>query len=594
LAVFFDATATTSSLTTRPFHEIEYRWDFGDPAGGATWSAGSRAGVSSKNLAMGPMAAHVFETPGTYFVTLTAFDGTNTDTTTVPITVENPNDVFSGSNTICLGSSFVGCPDGAQPVSNVTDFANALTTYAAPGRRLLFRGGETFTVGSPQARLRVNGPGIIGSYGTGKARIVSTANATILSLSSLTTPNLSDWRIMDLNIDGQTRLENFSTAIVSDGGGFDQLTLLRLDIHDIGSGITFGAAFIQDANVQAGGGLNNPHHLWDQLAIVDNTIRRIGGGNRGNPGLGSFLAARRMSYMGNVVDDTTQGEHPVRVQHASRFVFSNNSLSGAPDSSGPRGNKETLTIRALNSAPGGETNYPFVFPGGVAVTENVLVSDNELVINGYVGAALNDVTTITDQRIREVIFERNWYRATAATSNALDIRAVGVTVRNEIIDTTGFTPGHLGIRLMEAIITPGWGCPSDVCMVAASDVRVLNNSFYSADPGNFNAVRLESGVSNITIQNNLGYAPSADPLPLSVTMISNPRGLPVTACAACNSSATQIRTTSPGWAITAPRAPSGFRPAGSYAVGGGIPTTAFSDFNLNLRAAPYDMGAVNH
>jgi len=40
-------------------------------------------------------------------------------------------------------------------------------------------------------------------------------------------------------------------------------------------------------------------------------------------------------------------------------------------------------------------------------------------------------------------------------------------------------------------------------------------------------------------------------------------------------------------------APSGFRPAGSYAVGGGIPTAAFSDFNLNLRAAPYDIGAVN-
>src|SRR4030067_2638800 len=33
MAVFFDASGTTSTATTRPFHDLEYRWDFGDPAG---------------------------------------------------------------------------------------------------------------------------------------------------------------------------------------------------------------------------------------------------------------------------------------------------------------------------------------------------------------------------------------------------------------------------------------------------------------------------------------------------------------------------------------------------------------------------------
>ena len=40
LAVFFDATATKSASTSRPFHDIEYRWDFGDPSSG-TWNAGA-------------------------------------------------------------------------------------------------------------------------------------------------------------------------------------------------------------------------------------------------------------------------------------------------------------------------------------------------------------------------------------------------------------------------------------------------------------------------------------------------------------------------------------------------------------------------
>src|SRR3990172_2937982 len=66
LAVFFDATGTTATGTNHPFHELEYRWDFGDLASG-NW----RTTGLPKNKAMGPVAAHVFETPGTYPVTLT-------------------------------------------------------------------------------------------------------------------------------------------------------------------------------------------------------------------------------------------------------------------------------------------------------------------------------------------------------------------------------------------------------------------------------------------------------------------------------------------------------------------------------------------
>ncbi|MEK7703972.1 MAG: putative metal-binding motif-containing protein, partial [Myxococcota bacterium] len=50
LSVFFDASGTTSTGTTRPFHDLEYRWDFDDPLGspvsGTTWATGSGAGVN--------------------------------------------------------------------------------------------------------------------------------------------------------------------------------------------------------------------------------------------------------------------------------------------------------------------------------------------------------------------------------------------------------------------------------------------------------------------------------------------------------------------------------------------------------------------
>ena len=78
LSVFFDTTGTVSSTTTKPFHDIEYRWNFGETSGpgAGTWNQGSRPGKSSRNLATGPLAAHVYEMPGTY--TVTVADATNT------------------------------------------------------------------------------------------------------------------------------------------------------------------------------------------------------------------------------------------------------------------------------------------------------------------------------------------------------------------------------------------------------------------------------------------------------------------------------------------------------------------------------------
>src|SRR5688500_14792000 len=51
LAVFFDASGTTSTDTSRPFHDLEYRWGFDDPSSGTWTSSGA-----SRNSARGPVA----------------------------------------------------------------------------------------------------------------------------------------------------------------------------------------------------------------------------------------------------------------------------------------------------------------------------------------------------------------------------------------------------------------------------------------------------------------------------------------------------------------------------------------------------------
>ena len=153
LAVFFDASGTGSvGVTSYPFHEIQYSWNFGDSVAGAAttcgavvagegfWACGSRVGTSSKNIAYGPVAAHVFETAGTYTVTLTAYDGTNTATQTMTVTVTSADDGFPTTNTICVSTSgtFTGCPSGAS-TSTSSSFSTSVNDAISTSKRILFR-----------------------------------------------------------------------------------------------------------------------------------------------------------------------------------------------------------------------------------------------------------------------------------------------------------------------------------------------------------------------------------------------------------------------------------------------------------------------
>ncbi len=185
LAVFFDASATdTIPSTSRPFTDLGYSWNFGDqgPSAG-TWPTGNKPGVSSRNVAIGPMAAHVFQSPGTYTVTLNVTDGTNTvSNACIRIAVLDPDVIFSGDNTICFSTSgdFTNVPTGTCTVAGILgtpgataiqtdDFSGAVNTYQATGKRLLFRRGEIWNATAP-AIIREDGPGLVGSYGTASTR----------------------------------------------------------------------------------------------------------------------------------------------------------------------------------------------------------------------------------------------------------------------------------------------------------------------------------------------------------------------------------------------------------------------------------------
>lgn len=575
LAVFFDVSGTTTTPPTpRPFHDLGFAWDFGDsgPSAG-TWSTGSRPGAASRNRATGPVAAHVYTTPGTYTVTLVVTDGSNTVTNScIQVAVQDPDVVFAGTNTICVGASSMpvagagGCPAGAL-VQQTGDFS-VVMGLATAGKRVLLQRGDVWTApgGASVPRLSSNGPGIVGAFGVGAPPLVQSGpppGNTVLAISGPTTPNIRDWRFMDLEFDG---LSGVNSNGVVGAGGAQQITFVRMRIRDISNGIQFSSSILDLLNA---GGPPGGHQIYDEIAIVDSDIRRI----VGTGGNGMFLMARRLAVLGNFVEDTIAAEHVMRVQYVSGGVIQANDL-GLPAAA-----KHVLTLRAVNDGTGGVT--------APNRSERVVISDN--LFRGGLSAqlvAIQPSAPTEDQRIRDIIVDGNLFRSGASAQAALLTSADEVTVRNNIFDMTGgfgfncITHRQLGVE------------------PAHSEIRTYNNTCFSnsADAGALRVVTLDSTNTNVTIRNNLGYAPNLTGA--SVLLLDGgSTGVSGGSGTFGNSSDFQIKNTSPNFANasgTFASATDFVVTAPSYAIDGGVPVPVFTDFFRAIRpqGAAYDIGAA--
>jgi len=496
LAVFFDTAGTTATATTRPFHDLEYRWSFGEnPAvlaalpGGANWANGSTKG--SRNLATGPVAAHVFEAPGTYTISLSATDGTHTvSNNCTQIVVLDPGLVFAGAKTTCVAAASLpvqgvgGCPGGANTAQQ-SSFSTAISSYALTGTRLLFKRGDTFSATS--GSINKTGPGIVGAYGTGALPVVNrTGSSQILVLSSSTTPAIKDWRIMDLDFNGQS-VKNGTNIGIDAAGGINQVLILRMNIRNVYRGVSAYTSILDYWNNNGKPG----HKIFDEWAVVDSTVTGIPGCNPTSTSVCDWrviLAGKHSSIQGNFLDgQNTGGSHVIRSAYTGKGVFSNNTLARAGSG------QHAIKLHAGSWTGAGVSN-----PGGVGTyTEQVIIADNKIIggINPWT-ISLGPQNSTSDERVRDVIVERNWFTSGSASQLAIESSATSSTFRNNIFDVTG-AAGHTGISVSRRGIEP-----------VPSNVHIYNNTFYSGSTGNFNGVSL-GAVTDTVVRNNLGSAPSA-------------------------------------------------------------------------------------
>jgi hypothetical protein len=410
-AVHFDATATTASGVTYPFHELAYEWDF-DDTGAGTWS-NSPTGAS-KETDIGAVATHVYESAGTYVAALhvRAPNGDTADDT-LTITVTAGDSQWTGTTTrcICDTSNFTGCPAGAT-TAVTGDFDAALTTHVAAGRRVLFcRDGEFAS--STHFSLNVAGPGMLGAYGSGADPIVD-CTATWLRLSG-STANLDDWRIVDFDVRGS----GADVDGISSSGTHDHVLMQRLTMQDFAGLIRFSTSVTEFEGQPP----------YEFVFVVENDLQQSIGGGGGYLVYGS---GHKFAILGNYMHDSTAGEHVERHPYATRTIIAHNDMGEQAT------DKSVFTLRSST------------FGSGLPETIYVVISDNK--VTGGLGAwtlSLDPSSAATDERIADVILERNWVLGGSGSQDAMILFGDRLTVRNNIINlggnvSTGINLGHRG------------------------------------------------------------------------------------------------------------------------------------------------------
>lgn len=398
---------------------------------------------------------------------------------------------------------------------------------------------------------------------------------------------------MDLEFDGLSK--NASLGIDTQGT-IKQILVLNMDIHDIRDGIKFNGSMLE--YLVANG--YPAHTMYDEMAIVNSIITPITGST---VGWRIFASAKRLSILGNELGDMVNtagsGSHVIRTPYIGKGVIANNTVARsyaqlALKLHGPAWcHVDSLAGECLTwdnvTPPPDYTYLTTTHPIGVyaapnGYTEQVIVSDNK-----FIGASSPYLVVIgpqnedRDERIRDVIVERNWFKAgNNLTRTALVIHSYETTVRNNICDMSAgastaicFNPALYGAA--------GPARPPD-------HIRIYNNTAYKSDAGSeFNLARIDTTSTNVTVQNNLAYAPLSG----STIMVSGTGASGLVQ--SNNSDNDQMKSTSPEWFGANLSSPADFGlTAGSYGLSAGTTVKVFSDFFRNPRpqSGGYDMGAI--
>lgn len=460
LGVFFDAVGSppliSPTLVPQPYGyaDLNFEWSFGDDSS-AVWATNGR----SKDEATGFVAAHVYEDPGTYIVTLrvTMPDGA-ASTYEQTITVQDPAVVYANSSNATSERTYYVSAlgndnnNGSLNLPFRTVERGLTRLFAANGpKRLLLRRGDSFAGGDGIYVAGRTGPFTIGAYGTGPDPVITfsaSTNGAALQLSASTT----DVRIMDLDIIGPTVGHTITPGV--------NATVLRVDVTGAGSGIS-----TSELNGNKSG-----------VFVVDSTF--IDSDNYGI----YYNFGEHVAVLGNLIDSVAQ-EHLMRCYLTHSVIGHNIFRGGAPSKH---------QLKFVGYAPTGDPDRSPGLP--TEEVEYSVIADNLFEQPGPLPwmITMGPTDSGKDQRTSNVVFERNVLHAGPSTSDMLYLNNSLITVRNNVFDASNSTATTAAVRVTQRGIEP----PPTLN-------RVLHNTVYRGDPGDVIGVQVDSMAQNTIVRNNL-------------------------------------------------------------------------------------------
>lgn len=400
LAVLFDATGTQFQGADA-FRELTYEFDFGDDRE-LTWE---HSGAPRNSQKGGPIAAHVFDNPGSYTVRLSvkAPDGAVSEVSTT-IEVLDPGATFPGEKTMCVSAAgaYDGCPEGALRERELP------RTYA--NKRVLLNRGEKF----PGIGINRNIDGVmVGAYGTGPKPIV---NSVVINTGRLNDRSADEVTIMDLDV---------SEGIQHSGSGSRYL-IYRNTLTRAGGNnsieIAGALAYYVEHNPKI------PFSTPREIFIVDNVV--TGQVNKqAKPFLNMAGEGAYFAIMGN--DMSRSQEHTVRIFAMHKGFIAHNALRGHSQSDSGGSIRSVLKIHSSGLLPFSDD---WSAAGGKFASSQIVIADNLMGDpdnNGYftAGVAPQNKDPGTVEGIEDVIIERNRFIRGPYTNTEMENVGRRITTR---------------------------------------------------------------------------------------------------------------------------------------------------------------------
>jgi hypothetical protein len=434
-------------------------WNFGDD-GNAEWANSfhpSGSPLKKKNRAIGPIAAHVYESPGTYTVTVTCADGSDVGTDQATIIVDDPDAVFSGTNTVCASpaGNFAGCPAGALTDTR-TDFAAIANQHLRANKRVLLHRGESWTMSGAFSRIKSGDSNVLlAAYGVGAKPIINGPSST----SGFCVDQATEWTFSNFQFVGAGGNRHFFYPVQC-SGVHPAVPTQNFLFHELDvSGVSYGYEYEHSGLQELEGIPANKN-----LLIVGGSLRASGqyaifGGHNG----GGIIGLHNTSFT----------LHNSRLMCQLNMVFQHNRLDGSPSVGG--------------------SNFRHCSVPNDERSKRILISDNVWGPGESISIKHNETTSTVGAKAQYGIFERNMQFATLQLKHLQHW-----VVRNNVCNRGNDSCWQ---------IQRGLNSPQ-----VLQDVHVYNNSQKSTNASGWGVAfysDIGNCVSGCSAKNNLVYSTAA-------------------------------------------------------------------------------------